>query len=125
MSKIQALLTIEDVQELLPGISQRTLKEELRKYKCAHEIRGKLLVSVDDLNEYLEKKHLCQIQSKKEVKSGTLTRLSPDAALDAALKLANEKKRNVSRRKSKRESTVKKSMARNGSTPSLKLVSST
>src|SRR5262245_42159605 len=96
-----APFTIEDVLTLLPGLSERALKEELRRHGCATEVRGKLYVSLEQFQRFMKVKELCPSKLDGATGSPTCTVLSPVDAYEQALRLATQKAQSVSARKRK------------------------
>ena len=49
-------LTVDDVMALLPGLSARAVKEELRRSGLAVKVRGKLYITADNFRTFIEGK---------------------------------------------------------------------
>ena len=54
MSTIHAPLTIEEVLELLPGVSDRALRSTVRRLGCCSMIGGKMYFELSDFKQLLE-----------------------------------------------------------------------
>ncbi len=104
-----APFTVQDIMELLPGLSERAIKEVLREHKCACEIRGKLYVSLKQFHRLLEETELCHSRSDGDVELlNSSERLPPDA-YERALELATRKSQKLEQRKGKRVLSAPKS----------------
>jgi len=53
MTVVYAPLTIEDVLELLPGVSERALRSEIRRIGCYSAIGGKMYLELADFRRLL------------------------------------------------------------------------
>jgi hypothetical protein len=53
---IISLLTVDDVMARLPGISERAIREELRRSGLAVKVRGKLYITADNFRTFIEGK---------------------------------------------------------------------
>jgi integrase len=75
MLNVLTLLTVDDVQALLPGLSTRAVKEELRRSGLAVRVRGKLYITAENFSRYLEAKQ-CRSTSNAapaSVRMGTVS----------------------------------------------------
>ena len=97
-----APFTVQDIMELLPGLSERAVKEVLREHECACEIRGKLYVSLEQFYRLLKETALCHSKSSGETESpSSSARLAPNA-YERALELATQKSQPIRQRRGKR-----------------------
>jgi hypothetical protein len=94
---IFAPLTVEDVMDLLPGLSARAVKEVLRQHGCASEIRGKLFVSIEQFKRLLEETQICPKSSGVGATVSSSHAKLPLASLayERALELATQKSRKI------------------------------
>jgi hypothetical protein len=120
----RAVLTIEEVLAMLPGLTERALKEELRAHGCASEIRGKLFVSAEQLKRFLKETELCPSSSSNEAASTTSAELLRVNAYAKALELVTQKTPSASERRQKRVSSAQTSTDQKTKRRSLTLVSS-
>jgi hypothetical protein len=86
---VVTLLTVADVQALLPGLSTRTVKEELHRSGLAVKVRGKLYITADNFAKFLEA-HQCPSKSNGATASPTYRGPLAVTAYEEALKLATE-----------------------------------
>ena len=125
MNTILAPLTIDDVKELLPGVSERKLREVLRRLGCYSEIGGKMYLEVEDFKRLLKETKPCHSNSNGAEASPISAELLTVNAYDEALKLATQKSQPISKRRTRRVSSGRKSTAPKRRQPSLTLISST
>jgi hypothetical protein len=125
MTTFYAPLTIEDVRELLPGVSERELRKTIREHKCCSVIGGKMYLELEDFQLLLQETKLWRSKSSGGTGSHTSTGHLAVNAYEKALELATRKSRNLSERKKKRAKTAPPSTAKRTRQPSLTLVSNT
>ena len=117
MTTLLAPLTVDDIMELLPGLTERAVKEILREHKCASQIRGKLYVSLDQFNRLLKETDLCRSKSNGAAESLNSTELSTESAIAKALELATRRSRPTRQRRSRCVSDELRSTEPTANTP--------
>ena len=120
-----APFTVQDIMELLPGLSERAVKEVLREHECACEIRGKLYVSLEQFYRLLKETALCHSKSSGEAESPNSSVRLPADAYERALELATRKSQPIRQRKGKRVLSEPTSMDTTTKPPSPMLRSTT
>jgi hypothetical protein len=123
MNTIYAPLTIEDILELLPGVSERALRSTVRRLGCCSLIGGKMYFELSDFKQLLEGTKLCRSNSSGGEESPTSTVPLTVNAFDEALRLATQKSQPLVERKKKRVSTERQSTESKMKRHSLTLVS--
>jgi hypothetical protein len=72
MTTLYAPLTIKDVMSLLPGVSERTLRETVRRHGCYSLIGGKMYLELEHFEQLLRETKPCRSES-----NGAERRLHP------------------------------------------------
>ena len=126
MSEISAPLTLEDIMALLPGVSERAVRDEIRRIGCASRIGGKLYLELSDFRKLLKETKLCP-DSRSNGEKGSHTSAEPltVGAYEKALALATKKSQKVLAPKKRRVSKKRRSTAPTTKQRLLTLVSST
>jgi hypothetical protein len=125
VSIVFAPLTIENIVDLLPGVSERALRETIRKLGCYSLIGGKMYLELSDFKQLLRETKPCRSGSDGETGSPSSTAPLEVNAYEKALALATRKSQKVSEPKKRRVSGGRRPTASRTKQPSLTLVSST
>lgn len=90
-AELIAPLTLHDVKQLLPGVSERALRETIRELGCYSQIGGKIYLTLDDFAALLEGAKPCRSKSNGLKGSPTSMAPLPGDAYEKALEQATKR----------------------------------
>ncbi len=125
MTMLYAPLTIKDVLHLLPGVSERALRDTIRKLGCYSSIGGKMYLELEDFETLLKGTKACHLKSSGAKSTRTSAGLLTANAYEKALALATQKSQKLAKQKKKHVSSGQRSTESSTKPLSLKLVSNT
>lgn len=110
----EAPLTIDDCKTLLPGVSERALREAINRIGCASKIGSQYFLELEDFKQLMKECKVCPSNSSKEkTASGTSAGLLTANATDKALELIKKKSQKLYLQKHKVKSKKRLSTEQN------------